>query len=152
MATTSPLQRMVRHGAMLQYCSCMCLRLHIQLHPYLAQAGTLCAGCIVSHMCTMMHTGYKLTLEAATTPVGCSVITSLAKEGPDMKTHGCLRPNTSTTSSDIILPVPTSRPLLTEMIGTSCGNMSCNWPKTQFVAAARHQPAYAMMCTDWLMR
>ena len=43
-----------------------------------------------------------------------------------MKTEGCLRPSTSTISSDIILPVPTSRPLLTEMMGTSWGNSSCS--------------------------
>lgn len=41
-----------------------------------------------------------------------------------MKTEGCLRPKTSTISSDIILPVPTSSPLLTEMMGTSAGSIS----------------------------
>lgn len=74
----------------------------------------------VGLQCCDLYSGFQqFTLEAATTPVGCSVMTSLAKEGPDMKTEGCLRPSTSTISSDIILPVPTSKPLLTEMMGTS---------------------------------
>lgn len=65
-------------------------------------------------------------MEAATTPVGCRVMTSLAKEGPERKQQGCFRPKTSTISSDIILPVPTSSPLLTDMMGTSGGSTSCS--------------------------
>ena len=65
------------------------------------------------------------TLEAATMPVGRRLMTSLAKEGPDRKAQGCLRPSTSGMISDIILPVPTSRPLLTDRMGTSWGSSSC---------------------------
>ena len=65
------------------------------------------------------------TLEAATIPVGRKFMTSLAKEGPDRKAQGCLRPSTSGMISDIILPVPTSRPLLTDRIGTWWGSSSC---------------------------
>jgi hypothetical protein len=45
-------------------------------------------------------------------------MTSLAKEGPDRKTAGCLRSSALGTTSLIISPLPTSSPLLTQMIGT----------------------------------
>ena len=72
---------------------------------------------------TLQRPGH--TLEAATMPVGRRLMTSLAKEGPDRKAQGCLRPSTSGMISDIILPVPTSRPLLTDRMGTSWGSSSC---------------------------
>ncbi len=53
-------------------------------------------------------------------------MTSLANDGPDRNTAGCLRHSASGMSSDIIAPVPTSRPLLTQMIGTCAGSRSCN--------------------------
>ena len=57
-------------------------------------------------------------------PVGLRSITSFAKEGPDKKAMGCLRPSALGMTSLIILPVPTSKPLLTEAIGTSYGRTS----------------------------
>ena len=52
-------------------------------------------------------------------------MTSLANDGPDRNTAGCLRHSASGMSSDIIAPVPTSRPLLTQMMGTCGGSRSC---------------------------
>ena len=52
-------------------------------------------------------------------------MTSFAKDGPDRNTAGCLRPSASGMSSDIIAPVPTSRPLLTQMMGTFGGRNAC---------------------------
>ena len=46
---------------------------------------------------------------------------SFANEGPDRKAAGCFRPSALGMTSLIILPEPTSSPLLTEMIGTSGG-------------------------------
>lgn len=65
------------------------------------------------------------TFEAATKPVGCLSMTSLAKLGPEIKAAGWRLPRAWGMSSDIMLPVPSSSPLLTEMMGTSCGSKSC---------------------------
>jgi len=46
-------------------------------------------------------------------------MTSWAKEGPERKTAGCLRSRAEGTTSDIIWPVATSRPLDTQTMGTS---------------------------------
>jgi hypothetical protein len=46
-------------------------------------------------------------------------MTSCAKEGPERKTAGCLRSRAEGTTSDIICPVATSRPLDTQTMGTS---------------------------------
>lgn len=67
----------------------------------------------------------EITLEAATKPVGFISRTSLAKLGPERKAVGCLLPSTWGISSDIIRPVPSSRPLLTEIMGTSFASTSC---------------------------
>lgn len=66
----------------------------------------------------------KVTLEAATTPVGRRSMISFAKDGPERKAAGCFRPRALGISSLIILPDPTSRPLLTDIIGTSGGSTS----------------------------
>ena len=50
---------------------------------------------------------------------------SFAKDGPDRNAAGCFRPSALGMTSLIILPEPTSSPLLTEMIGTSGGSTSC---------------------------
>ena len=65
------------------------------------------------------------TFEAATTPVGRRSMISFAKEGPDRKAAGCFRPRASVMTSLIIFPEPTSKPLLTDMMGTSGGRMPC---------------------------
>ena len=64
--------------------------------------------------------------DAATKPVGCLSMTSLAKLGPERKAAGCRRPRAWGINSDIMLPVPSSRPLLTEIMGTSGGRRSYN--------------------------
>ena len=73
--------------------------------------------CKLQHCC--------VTFDAATTPVGRRSMISFAKDGPDRKAAGCFRPNALGMTSLIILPDPTSSPLLTEIIGTSGGNTSC---------------------------
>jgi hypothetical protein len=77
------------------------------------------------------HKGQKIklvladTFDAATREVGDSLRTSLAKEGPDTNTAGCLRPKASGMISDIIIPVLRSNPLLAAMMGTCAGSRSC---------------------------
>ena len=58
-------------------------------------------------------------------PVGRPSMTSLAKEGPERKAAGCLRPSAEGMSSLITCPVLTSTPLLTEMSGSVGGSSSC---------------------------
>ncbi len=52
------------------------------------------------------------------------MLTSLANEGPDKNTAGCLRPSADGMTSDMSCPVLASTPLLTLMMGTSGGRMS----------------------------
>ena len=74
----------------------------------------------------LLHSAEPMTtLEAATTPVGRRSMISFAKDGPDRKAAGCFRPKALGMTSLIILPEPTSSPLLTEMMGTSGGSTSC---------------------------
>lgn len=66
------------------------------------------------------------TLDATTSTVGLPSMTSAAKEGPERKAAGCLRPSADGMSSCMSCPVPTSTPLLREMMGTEEGSRSCN--------------------------
>mmetsp|Transcript_15084 Transcript_15084/g.25533 ORF Transcript_15084/g.25533 Transcript_15084/m.25533 type:complete len:277 (-) Transcript_15084:999-1829(-) len=61
------------------------------------------------------------SFDAATIIVGRPAISSTAKEGPERITIGCARSNVLSITSVIIWPVPISRPLLRQRMGTSAG-------------------------------
>lgn len=75
--------------------------------------------------CGTTHPPWSLPqLQHPANPPPDSAPTSFAKLGPDRNTAGCLRPSALGMTSLIMQPVPTSRPLLTHMMGTSLGSTS----------------------------
>jgi hypothetical protein len=80
-------------------------------HPPATRGFFLC-GCLAMHVDDAHKTAHATHR------------TSLANDGPLRKTAGCRRPSAPLMTSLIIAPLPTSRPLLTHIMGTSLGSTS----------------------------